>query len=128
MSAVRIINPPMVGVPRLARWLCGPSVRIGCPLPWCTRNQPMKRGPITSPISNAVATAPTRTTPGLANSILSSVNEDTVYTTPQTNLDQFNATVDGLTAIRAHAQGSAASAEETGSELGEKLLQAGARV
>ncbi len=33
ISAVRIISPPMVGVPRLARWVCGPSVRIGCPLP-----------------------------------------------------------------------------------------------
>jgi hypothetical protein len=40
---VRIISPPIVGVPRLARWLCGPSLRIGCPLPWRTRSQPMKR-------------------------------------------------------------------------------------
>ncbi|WP_205679360.1 M16 family metallopeptidase [Brevundimonas lutea] len=54
-------------------------------------------------LENAVATAPTRTTPGLANALLSNVNEDTVFTTPQTNLDQFNAAVDGLTAETVNA-------------------------
>ncbi|MNC88559.1 hypothetical protein D3C83_43860 [compost metagenome] len=28
-SAVRIISPPIVGVPTLAWWVCGPSSRIG---------------------------------------------------------------------------------------------------
>ena len=47
----------MVGVPRLARWLCGPSARIGWPLPWRTRSQEMNHGPSSSPISSAVALA-----------------------------------------------------------------------
>ena len=54
---VRIISPPIVGVPRLARWLCGPSLRIGWPLPWRTRSQPMNFGPMIRPMINAVATA-----------------------------------------------------------------------
>ena len=54
---VRIISPPIVGVPRLARCVCGPSARIGCPLPWRTRSQPMKRGPMIRPMNSAVATA-----------------------------------------------------------------------
>ncbi len=29
-----IATPPMVGVPRLTRWVCGPSTRISCPNPW----------------------------------------------------------------------------------------------
>ena len=29
VSEMRIISPPIVGVPRLARWVCGPSSRIG---------------------------------------------------------------------------------------------------
>ena len=41
----------MVGVPRLARWVCGPSSRIGWPLPWRTRSQPMNFGPISRPMS-----------------------------------------------------------------------------
>ena len=57
-ALVRIISPPIVGVPRLARWVCGPSSRIGWPLPWRTRSQPMNLGPMISPISSAVATAP----------------------------------------------------------------------
>src|SRR3546814_9575596 len=46
---VRIIRPPMVGVPRFTKWLCGPSSRIGCPLPCRTRSQPMNFGPISRP-------------------------------------------------------------------------------
>ena len=57
----RIISPPMVGVPTLARWVCGPSSRIGWPLPCRTRNMAMKRGPMTRPISSAVSSvAPAR--------------------------------------------------------------------
>ena len=54
---VRIISPPMVGVPRLARWVSGPSSRIGWPLPWRTRSQPMNFGPISRPSKSAVKTA-----------------------------------------------------------------------
>ena len=60
-SAIRIINPPIVGVPTLARWVCGPSVRIGCPLPWRTRSMLMKRGPMIRPMTSAViSVAPER--------------------------------------------------------------------
>ncbi len=61
---------------------------------------------------NAVAAAATRTTPALANGLLGSVNDDRVFTAPQTNLDIFNATVEGLTpaavdeAVRAVFEGS----------------------
>ncbi len=54
-------------------------------------------------LENAVARAATRTTPGLANAILNSVNENDVFTEPQKNLDLFNATVDGLTAETVNA-------------------------
>ena len=47
----------MVGVPRLARWESGPSSRIGWPLPWRTRSQPMNLGPISRPMNRAVAVA-----------------------------------------------------------------------
>jgi hypothetical protein len=53
----RIISPPIVGVPFLARWVCGPSERIGCPLPCRTRSQPMNFGPMRRPRNKAVATA-----------------------------------------------------------------------
>ena len=56
--ATRIISPPIVGVPRLARWVCGPSSRIGWPLPCRTRSIAIMRGPITSPISSAVSSTP----------------------------------------------------------------------
>ena len=56
-SEVRIISPPMVGVPRLARWVCGPSSRIGWPLPCRTLSQPMNFGPISRPMNKAVAVA-----------------------------------------------------------------------
>ena len=61
LRLIRIISPPMVGVPRLARWVCGPSSRIGCPLPCRTRSMAMKRGPMTSPmISAVISVAPAR--------------------------------------------------------------------
>ena len=47
----------MVGVPRLARWLCGPSARIGWPLPCVARSQLMNLGPSSKPMSSAVALA-----------------------------------------------------------------------
>ena len=53
-SETRIISPPMVGVPFFARWVFGPSSRIGCPLPWRTRSMLMKRGPISRPMNRAV--------------------------------------------------------------------------
>ena len=46
----------------------------------------------------AAASATTRDTRGLAAGLLSSVNERQVFTSPQTDLDLFEATVKGLTA------------------------------
>ncbi len=40
-----IISPPMVGVPAFLKWVCGPSARIGWPLPWRTRSEAMILGP-----------------------------------------------------------------------------------
>ena len=51
-------------------------------------------------LENAVAGAATRRTPQLANAIAGSVNARTVFNTPQTSLDLFNASVEGLTAAR----------------------------
>jgi len=48
-------------------------------------------------LENAVAAAATRTTPGLVNGLLFATNDDRVFSSPQTNLDIFNAAVDGLT-------------------------------
>ncbi len=53
---------------------------------------------IRTALETAVAGAATRQTPALANSLAGSVNSKTVFTTPQTNLDLFNAAVQGLTA------------------------------
>lgn len=47
-------------------------------------------------LENAVAAAATRTTPGLANGLLTAVNSERVFVTPQASLDLFNATVEGL--------------------------------
>ena len=55
---------------------------------------------IRTALENAVAGAATRRTPQLANALAGSVNSKTVFNTPQTSLDLFNATVDGLTAAR----------------------------
>ncbi|MFN3932919.1 MAG: M16 family metallopeptidase [Brevundimonas sp.] len=49
-------------------------------------------------LENAVASAATRRTPLLANALAGSVNSKTVFNTPQTSLDLFNASVEGLTA------------------------------
>lgn len=49
-------------------------------------------------LENAVASAATRRTPQLANALAGSVNSKSVFNTPQTSLDLFNAAVDGLTA------------------------------
>jgi zinc protease len=48
-------------------------------------------------LQNAVASAATRSTPALASGLLSAVNDDEVFSAPQTNLDLFNAAVEGLT-------------------------------
>ena len=37
--AIMIATPPIVGVPRLALWLCGPSSRISWPKPWRAKNR-----------------------------------------------------------------------------------------
>ncbi|TFW15319.1 insulinase family protein [Brevundimonas intermedia] len=49
-------------------------------------------------LQNAVASAATRSTPALATGLLGAVNDDQVFSAPQTNLDLFNAAVEGLTA------------------------------
>lgn len=49
-------------------------------------------------LENAVAGAATRRTPLLAGALVGSVNSKTVFATPQTNLDLFNAAVEELTA------------------------------
>jgi zinc protease len=51
-------------------------------------------------LENAVAGAATRRTPNLAGGLVSAVNSRTVFNTPQTSLDLFNAAVDGLTAAQ----------------------------
>jgi zinc protease len=48
-------------------------------------------------LENAVNAAATRTTPGLAGGLLGATNDNRVFTSPQTNLDLFNAAVAGLT-------------------------------
>ena len=55
-------------------------------------------------LENAVAAAATRTTPGLAGALLSAVNDDRVFTHPQTNLELFNANVANLTASEVNAR------------------------
>ncbi len=49
-------------------------------------------------LENAVAGAATRRTPQLAGQLVNAVNEKDVFSDPQTNLDLFNAAVEGLTA------------------------------
>ena len=51
-------------------------------------------------LENAVARAATRVTPALAGGLVNSANADTVFTSPQTNLDLFNTAVEGLTAAQ----------------------------
>ena len=55
----RIISPPMVGVPALlTMWDCGPSARIGWPLPCSSRSRLMMNWPNRNTNSSAVMTAP----------------------------------------------------------------------
>lgn len=49
-------------------------------------------------LENAVAGAATRRTPQLAGQLINAVNEKDVFSAPQTDLDLFNAAVEGLTA------------------------------
>ena len=53
---------------------------------------------IRTALENAVAGAATRRTPQLAGALASSVNGKSVFNTPQTSLDLFNASVEGLSA------------------------------
>ena len=48
-------------------------------------------------LQNAVASAATRSTSTLANGLLGAINDDQVFSSPQTNLDLFNKAVEGLT-------------------------------
>ena len=49
----------MVGVPRfVSRWDCGPSSRIGWPLPWRRRSDEMISGPNQNTNRPAVNSAP----------------------------------------------------------------------
>lgn len=49
-------------------------------------------------LENAVQAAATRSTPALANALLSAANDDTVFSSPATNLAQFEAVVKDLKA------------------------------
>lgn len=54
-------------------------------------------------MENAVARAATRSTPALANGLVGAVNDDRVFASPATNLELFNAVVDGLTTEQVNA-------------------------
>ncbi|MDK2748968.1 MAG: insulinase family protein [Brevundimonas sp.] len=54
-------------------------------------------------LQNAVATAATRSTPALAGALLNAVNGDTVFTSPQESLDQFEKIVADLTPEQVNA-------------------------
>jgi zinc protease len=54
-------------------------------------------------LQNAVTAAATRTTSALANGLVSAVNGDNVFSSPATNLELFNAAVEGLTAAEVTA-------------------------
>lgn len=51
-------------------------------------------------LENAVAGAATRRTPGLAEGLVAASSGESVFSSPQTNLDLFNAAVEGLTAAQ----------------------------
>ncbi len=53
-----IISPPIVGVPAFLKWVCGPSARIGWPLPCRSRNELMIIGPNMKTMTAAVISAP----------------------------------------------------------------------
>jgi hypothetical protein len=50
-------SPPIVGVPALARCVCGPSCRITWPI-WNARRRRIRNGPRTRLRNNAVTLAP----------------------------------------------------------------------
>ncbi len=54
----RIISPPMVGVPAFLKWVCGPSARIGWPLPCRMRERAMISRPEHEDDQRAVIRAP----------------------------------------------------------------------
>ncbi len=53
---VRMRTPPMVGVPALAWWPCGPSSRMYWPI-WRRRSRSIMKGPSTSTRKSAVRLA-----------------------------------------------------------------------
>lgn len=58
---------------------------------------------IRTSLETSVAAAATRRTPQLASGLVGAVNSGTVFNTPRTSLDLFNAAVDGLTAEQVNA-------------------------
>ena len=58
---------------------------------------------IRTSLETSVAAAATRRTPQLAMGLIGAVNNATVFNTPRTSLDLFNAAVDGLTAEQVNA-------------------------
>jgi zinc protease len=54
-------------------------------------------------LENSVAAAATRRTTGLAGALLNAVNENSVFTSPQTDLDLFNTNVANATAVEINA-------------------------
>ncbi len=54
----RIISPPMVGVPAFLKCVCGPSARIGWPLPCRSLSAAMMRGPNRNTMKAEVISAP----------------------------------------------------------------------
>ena len=55
---IRISAPPMVGVPDLVRWVCGPSVRTAWPILSAVSLR-ISEGPNISPIASEVSVAST---------------------------------------------------------------------
>ena len=55
---IRISVPPMVGVPALTRWVCGPSLRTAWPT-FSSVSLRMTQGPENSPMPSAVRLAST---------------------------------------------------------------------
>jgi len=51
-----MMSPPIVGVPRLPRWVEGPSVRTICPT-LSARSRATTKGPRTNAMRSAVTTA-----------------------------------------------------------------------
>lgn len=55
-------------------------------------------------LTNAVAAAATRSTPALANGLVNATNSRRVFSSPATNLELFEAAVNGLTADQVNAE------------------------